>query len=81
MKIIHTNDAAEARRLTLDGFEPVECSFGGEGSVLGPLLMDHHGAESHREGVAIRAYRDHYGARRDDPRFVVTGAADGGLTE
>ena len=43
---------------------------------MGPLNMDHHGKESHREGVAIRACRDHYAAREKDPRFVVTGAPD-----
>ena len=58
------------------GYEPIECAFGQRGSVLGPLKMDHHGTESHREGVAIRACRDHFGARMNDPRFVVTGAPD-----
>ena len=43
---------------------------------MGPLNMDHHGTESHREGVALRACRDLYGARREDPRFAVTGAPD-----
>jgi hypothetical protein len=38
--------------------------------------MDHHGKMSHLEGVAIRAYRDHYGERRNKPRFVVTGFPD-----
>ena len=75
IEIVHVNNYEEAVRLASDGFEPVECSFG-DGSVLGPLAMDHHGKESHREGVAVRAYRDHFGARKDDPRFVVTGDAD-----
>jgi hypothetical protein len=44
--------------------------------VLGPLNLDHHGTESHREGVALRACRDLYGARAADPRFVVTGTPD-----
>jgi hypothetical protein len=38
--------------------------------------MDHHGTESHRDGVALRACRDLYGARAADPRFVVTGTPD-----
>jgi hypothetical protein len=42
--------------------------------------MDHHAALSGLEGVAVRAYRDHFGARREDPRFVVTGAADADAT-
>jgi hypothetical protein len=79
LHIIHTNYIEEARRLTQEGFEPIECAFG-EGSVLGPLAMDHHGPESWREGVALRACRDHYGARQDDPRFVVTGTADADAT-
>ena len=69
-----THEAALAA--TAEGFEPVECSFGTHGSVMGPLEMDHHGEFSGREGVALRAYRDHFGARKADPRFVVTGAAD-----
>lgn len=73
--ITHTNDAFKARQLTNRGYEPIECAFG-EGSVLGSLEMDHHGLESWREGVALRACRDHYGARKKDPRFVVTGTPD-----
>lgn len=76
IEIIWTADKAEADRLAGLGYEPVECSFGHFGSSLGLLVMDHHGAESHREGVAIRAYRDHFGALRKVPWFVVTGAAD-----
>lgn len=76
LQIVWTADKAEADRLVSEGFEAVECSFGHFGSSMGPLAMDHHGTESHREGVAIRAYRDHFGARAADPRFVVTGAAD-----
>ncbi len=76
MQLVHTNDHQEACRLRDAGYEPVECAFGQLGSVLGPLALDHHGTERHREGVAIRACRDLYGARRDDPRFVVTGTPD-----
>ena len=65
-----TNDIKEAQRFCDLGYEPIECAFGQYGSVMGPLNMDHHGTESHREGVAIRACRDHYGARMSDPRFV-----------
>lgn len=70
----------EALAKVAEGFEPVECSFGGNGSVVGPLVMDHHGAHSALEGVAVRAYRDHFGVRAADPRFVVTGAADADAT-
>lgn len=73
--IVHVNSAEEARDLAAKGFCPVECCFGSD-SVVDGLFMDHHGPNSHREGVAVRAYRDHFGARRDDPRFVVTGVGD-----
>ncbi|MEE2789630.1 MAG: hypothetical protein VX589_19985 [Myxococcota bacterium] len=76
LEIRFTHHYAEAVRLRDNGYEPIECAFGQHGSVLGALQMDHHGLESHREGVAIRACRDHYGARQADPRFVVTGSPD-----
>lgn len=76
IQIITTNDKATADQLAVQGYEPVECSFGCHGSSMGVLMMDHHGEYSHLEGVAVRAYRDHFGARKEDPRFVVTGAAD-----
>ena len=76
MQIVHTNDYHEACRLRDAGYEPIECAFGQYGSVLGEFALDHHGTESHREGVALRACRDLFGARRDDPRFVVTGTPD-----
>lgn len=76
MEIRFTNAFDEAVRLRDQGFEPIECAFGGHGSVMGELAMDHHGAESWRAGVAIRACTEAYGARRADPRFVVTGTPD-----
>ncbi len=79
ISVFHSSDAAEIARLVGEGFCPVECSVGGE-SVMDELKMDHHGVESSREGVAVRAYRDHFGARAADPRFVYTGAADADAT-
>jgi len=76
MDIRHTNQMVVAVAMNVEGYEPIECSFGSEGSVVGPLKMDHHGEYSDLEGVALRAYRDHYGERPKDPKFVVTGAAD-----
>lgn len=77
IQIIWTADAAEAAELVAQGYEAIECSFGGHfGSVVGQLTMDHHGVKSYLEGVAIRAYRDHFRACAGDPRFVVTGVAD-----
>lgn len=76
MEIIWTADEAVARERVAAGYEPVECSFGSAGSVIGALIMDHHGECAQLEGVALRAYRDHFGARKADPCFVVTGAGD-----
>lgn len=76
LQIEFTHSYDEACRLRDAGFEPIECAFGQYGSVMGAHDMDHHGTESHREGVALRACRDLYGACADDPRFVVTGTPD-----
>ena len=76
ISIFFAKNWLEADAARQAGAEPIECSFGSDGSVVGSLYMDHHGAYSDLEGVALRAYRDHFGARKDDPRFVVTGAAD-----
>lgn len=75
MQIIISNTSSEISNLIAQGFCAVECSIGGA-SLVDDLQMDHHGTLSHLEGVALRAYRDHFGARRDDPRFVVTGICD-----
>lgn len=76
LDIRFTNDFDDACRLRDAGYEPIECAFGQHGSVLGRFELDHHGDESHREGVALRACRDLYGAMAEDPRFVVTGTPD-----
>lgn len=73
--LVLSNNAEEIRRLVSEGFCPVECSINGE-SIVDDLQMDHHGKLSHLEPVSIRAYRDHFGVRAEDPRFVTTGAAD-----
>jgi hypothetical protein len=80
ISIHHTNVREIAADYAKHGFEPIECAFGVEGSVLGPLAMDHHGAESHREGVALRAYRDHRGQGPASNQYVVTGAGDADAT-
>jgi len=71
--------AADARRLVRGGSCALECSFGSE-SVVCPLELDHHGSRHELPGVAIRAYGELFGARRDRPWFVVTGAPDEDLT-
>ena len=58
------------KNMVAQGFCPVECSFGGI-SVVDSLELDHHGEKSHLESVAIRAYRDFFGVRAEDPRFVI----------
>jgi hypothetical protein len=73
------NDIESIRDLVDQGWCPVECSVDGE-SVVDELEMDHHGAYSHLEAVSIRAWRDHFGARRDDSRFVIAGSADADAT-
>ncbi|MBV71701.1 MAG: hypothetical protein CMH52_10210 [Myxococcales bacterium] len=76
LEIKFTNNYDEACTFRDAGFEPIECAFGQYGSVMGPLAMDHHGTESHRDGVALRACRDHYGVLAGEPKFVVTGTPD-----
>jgi hypothetical protein len=77
--LVLSNCLNEVRELVNQGFCPVECAIG-EVSVMDNLCMDHHGFESHREPVALRAYRDHFGARANDPRFVGVGIADADMT-
>ncbi len=79
LQITFANSALEARAAVARGECPVECSFGHE-SIVDALQMDHHGSLSHLESVAVRAWRDGRNARADDPRFVVTGAADADAT-
>ena len=74
--VIKTVDTPEAaKKLQKKGYTPVEASFGSE-CVVDDLKLDHHGPFSDLEGVAIRAYRDHFGSRRDNPKFVTTGFPD-----
>ncbi len=77
--VIVSNDIDEIRAYVAQGWCPVECSVDGE-SVVDELVMDHHGKLSHLEAVSIRAYRDFFGVRRDDPRFVIAGGADADAT-
>lgn len=79
IQIVISNSVDEILALVNDGFCPVECSIGGR-SIIDHLEMDHHGDYSYLESVAIRAYRDHYGARISDPRFVIAGVADADAT-
>ena len=68
--IAFSKDIRTVNALVAAGYCPVECSFGGI-SVVDELGLDHHGEKSHLESVAIRAYRDYFGKRASDPRFVI----------
>ncbi len=72
IQIVYVKNSDEARAAMEQGYTPIECAFGPK-TVVDELQMDHHGPLSHLECVSIRAYRDHFGARATDPRFVVTG--------
>lgn len=75
MEIVYSNNIKEIRKLVKRGYCPIECSLSGK-SIIDELKMDHHEEWSYLEPVALRAYRDSWGARKDDPRFVSTGTAD-----
>ncbi len=70
LKIVVSKNIETVRELAAQGYCPVECSFGSE-TVVDELMLDHHGRMSHLESVAIRAYRDFFGACAEDPRFVI----------
>lgn len=70
LEIIVEKNFRKAELLVKAGYCPVECSFGDK-VVLDSLEMDHHGKMSYMESVAVRAYRDFFGVRANDPRFVV----------
>lgn len=65
----------EALYLKEQGYIPVECVYGSQ-SVVDCYEMDHHNDYWDLEPVSLRAYRDHYGVARTDPRFVVGPKAD-----
>lgn len=75
MEIKYSNNIEEIKKLVKKGYYPVECSIGGK-SIVDKLKMDHHEEWSYLEPVALRAYRDQYGARKNDLRFVSCGTAD-----
>lgn len=72
--------ADEARAALADGYEPVECAFGGE-SVVGPLGLDHHGALADRPPVCRQAlsamsWPDRASLSGPLTRFVAAGPPD-----
>ena len=75
LKIRVAKDYEAALMWVEKGYVPVECSFGNK-SVVDELILDHHGPYSSQAGVAVRAYRDLFGVKRNTPHFVVTGFPD-----
>ena len=80
MEILYTKTYNEAKIATENGFTPIECSFGNEGSVIDDYTMDHHGIFSDLSSVAFRAYHYYWGEKRNNPLFCVTGEADADAT-
>ena len=71
IEIAFVSTQQEAEEFKKRGYCPIECAFG-QNSVVDDLKMDHHGKDfGHLESVAIRAYRDFYAARKDNPYFIV----------
>lgn len=75
IEIVVVANAAQAEQMKVQGYCPVECSFG-ETSVVDELFLDHHGELSSLSPVCIRSFERHKGKRADDPRFVVCGGPD-----
>jgi hypothetical protein len=74
---VYAASIEEAQRYLAQGYEPVECSFGAH-SVVGPLVLDHHGQLSHEVPVSIKAAKlalGHPGTPLRT-RFVVAGMPD-----
>ena len=75
LELVYTNNFKEASKYRDQGYEPVECAFGDEGSVVGPLVLDHHCQFSAEEPVSLKAFKlvkEGYFRRK----FVVSGQAD-----
>lgn len=75
LSVVVSNDVKEIKDLVAQGYCPVECSIEGD-SIVDDLVMDHHGKYSHLGPVSTRSYLEHYGARKDDPRFVIAECVD-----
>ncbi|MFA5888094.1 MAG: hypothetical protein WC852_05285 [Candidatus Nanoarchaeia archaeon] len=75
LEIIYASTMKEATEAVKNGFEPVECSFGREGTAVGKYKLDHHGAYSSEEAVSLKAARLALNGVKLE-QFVVAGAAD-----
>ena len=53
-QIVYAKTVEQAEAFLKEGYEPVECSFGNV-SVVGPLVLDHHGIYSSEPAVSVKA--------------------------
>jgi len=74
VNIRYAQTLEEAINYEKEGYEPVECSFG-KHSVVGKLLLDHHGQYSGQDAVSIKAAKFALNGIKLK-NFVVTGEAD-----
>ena len=75
IELVYTNNFKEASKYRDAGYEPMECAFGDEGSVVGPLVLDHHCQFSSEEPVSLKAFKL-VKKGISCHKFVVTGQAD-----
>lgn len=75
LQIHIARSAREAGRYRDKGWCPIECSAGAE-SIVDKMTLDHHGALSDLEGVALRGYNEFYGCRVANPKIVFLGFPD-----
>ena len=73
--ILFTNNFDEASAAVKEGYEPVEWADG-KHSLVGPLILDHHGKYSKEPPVSIKAARMALQGRRGMEDFVVMGLPD-----
>lgn len=74
VSIVYANSQKDALDALINGYEPIECSFGKD-SVVGAYFLDHHGLYSNEDCVAVKAAKLVQLDIRLD-KFVVTGTAD-----
>ncbi len=73
----YVRNTGSAKSYLFRGYEPVECSFGKFGTVVGPFVLDHHGEYSHEEPVSVKSAKLALNPNwKKINKFVVTGMAD-----
>ena len=76
LDLVYTNNFKEAGKYRNKGYEPVECAFGEKGSVVGPLVLDHHCQYSSEEPVSLKSFKLVVEKGISCHKFVATGQAD-----